>query len=89
MSVPFQYTWRCRRLRRSVEPAIMLALAFGLTGIYVNLPPLSPQGNNPEESNRWKKCPRCGNPVLPEPDGHCTCGSCSKKFEAADAKDYL
>ena len=87
MSVPFQYTWRCRRLRRSAKPAIMLALVFGLTGIYVNLPPLSPQGNNPEEFNRWKSV-RCGNPVLPEPDGHCTCDSCSKKFKAADAKDY-
>jgi hypothetical protein len=88
MSVPFQCTSRCRRLRRSVETAIMVPLIIVLTGIYVNLPPPLPPGRNPDKPNKWKKCPRCKKPVLPPPHGHCVCDYCFKKFEAADAKDY-
>lgn len=88
MPVLFQSTSPWRRLPRLVARAIMLGLAFGLTGVYVNLPPLGPPGINPEEANQWKKCPRCGDPVWPEPDGICICDSCSKKFKAANAKDY-
>jgi hypothetical protein len=86
MSVPLQ----CRptRRRRSVKPAIMLTLAFALTGIYVQFPPLPPPGYNPWGSRR-KECPNCGNPVRPARDGHCYCKNCRWEFEAEDAKDYL
>lgn len=84
MSVPFRYVSRRRRLGRST----MCMLAFGLAGVYVNLPPLGPPGTNPSEPNRWKKCPECGRAVRPGPDGYCVCKSCYAEFEAADAKDF-
>jgi hypothetical protein len=88
MSVPFQCTSRCRRLGRSREPTIMLMLVFGLAGAYIQRPPLGPPGINPSKPNKWKKCPRCGAAVLPNRDGLCVCPNCSKKFDAADAKNY-
>ena len=45
MSVPFQYTSRHESLGGSLGPAIMFTLVFGLTGVYVNLPPLGPPGS--------------------------------------------
>ena len=90
MPVPSEYPSRLRRLRlsRSVTPAITLALSFGLTGVYVNLPPLPPPGMNPRGSSRWKKCPGCGKPVRPARDGLCVCKNCYEEFDSADAQDY-
>lgn len=88
MSVPFQCTSRRRRLGRSLEPAIMLLLACGLAGVYIQLPPQRPPGVNPSRPNRWKKCPRCGSAVRPNRDGFFVCPNCYKNFDASDAEDY-
>ena len=88
MSVPFQYTSRHESLGGSLGPAIMFTLVFGLTGVYVNLPPLRPPGSNPSGPNKWKCCPDCGSAVRPGPDGYCVCKYCRAEFEASDAADY-
>jgi hypothetical protein len=77
-----------RRWRRSFSFMIALMVVVGLTGVYVNLPPLGPPGRNPAEGNIWKKCPQCGKAVRPQPDGLCICMNCYEEFEAADAEAY-
>ena len=88
MFVPFKTA--SRRRGRSPRLAIPLTVAFGLAGIYVNLPPSRPAGVNPPGSSEWKKCPNpeCATAVQPKSDGHCDCPKCGMKFEAADADDY-
>jgi hypothetical protein len=88
MFIPFQPVSRRTRWGSSPGLVISLMVAFGLVGIYVNLPPLSPPGTNPSRGNKRKKCPRCKEPVLPGPDGYCICRNCFKEFEATEAEDY-
>ena len=89
MFVPLQPALRRRHRRRSLGRAISLTVAFGLVGVYVNLPPSRPPGVNPSEGNGWKKCPNseCGTAVRPGPNGHCVCPKCGEEFEAADARE--
>lgn len=88
MFIPFQPTSMRRRWGRSLRLATTLMIAFGLAGVYVNLPPLGPPGANPSRPSALKKCPECGSPVHSEPDEHCICVNCGKEFEAAGAEDY-
>jgi hypothetical protein len=89
MSVPFQCTSRRRPPGRSLEPAIMLLLVFGLAGVYVQRPPLGPPGDNPTGPDEWETCPNtnCGTPVRRSRDGLYHCPKCYNVFDAADAND--
>ena len=88
MFIPFRPISRRKLWGLSLRIAISLPVAFGLAGLFVQLPPLGPPGTNPSKPNIWKKCPKCGNAVRPKKDGHCVCSNCHTKFEAVDADDY-
>jgi hypothetical protein len=87
MFVPFQSASRRRHGGRSLGLAISLVVAFGLAGLYVNMPPLGPPGGNPQNGGQTKKCPKCGEPVDPIGLGY-SCGNCGNKFKATDADDW-
>jgi hypothetical protein len=88
MLIPIQPASRRRRWSRWPGFAISLMVAFGLAGIYVNLPPPRSPGFNPSEDKEWRKCPKCGEPVQAKSDGRYVCANCGMKFKAAEAEDY-
>jgi hypothetical protein len=88
MVVPFQSASRHRRRVRLFGLGISLMVAFGLVGLYVNLPPIGPPGVNPSDGSKWKICPECGEPVDVGSDTLCTCPACDEPFEVARAEDY-
>jgi hypothetical protein len=87
MVVSFQSAPRRRGGGGPLRIAISLAVAFGLTGLYVSQPPLRPPGRTPQGDSGWVKCPDCGTKARPKPSGACICPSCGKHFNAEDANN--